>query len=332
MRRSTPLTLAALGIAALGAGWWFGTGPGDEGVVAGGTLAFPGLAARLAEAAEVDVTHQGATLRIVLKDGAWTLPAKGGYPIRQARLRAVLTGLTELRLTEPRTADPAEYPRLGVDDPQDATAAGAELLRVADAAGHAVAELIVGHRRVRTQGNTGETVYVRRPGEAQSWLGEGEIGVDADPQTWIERDIADIPHDRVAAVSAGPLEFARRGEALALVAPAEHPRLDDSRVEDVARGLETLTLLDVRPVADVPGERLGRSRFTLADGGAVEATLFRVPHDKDADIWVELAASGPGSEALARRVQGWAYQVGAWKQAALLPTLDDLKAVEATPK
>ena len=88
-------------------------------------------------------------------------------------------------------------------------------------------ELIVGHRRVRTAGNVPESIYIRRVGEAQSWLAEGRLPVDADPQLWFEREISNIRREQVASVvstrAEGTLEFGRDGEAMVLKSPAEHP-------------------------------------------------------------------------------------------------------------
>ena len=109
----------------------------------------------------------------------------------------MLTALTELRLMEPRTSDPTQFSRLGVEDPS-APDSNSNLLRVLDSGKKLIVELIVGHRRVRTQGNVPEEVYVRRPGENQTWLAEGSLQVDADPQLWLDRDIMNIDHSRIA--------------------------------------------------------------------------------------------------------------------------------------
>jgi hypothetical protein len=93
--------------------------------------------------------------------------------VQESRLRGLLAGLTELRLTEQRTSDPAMFGRLGVDDPNSATST-ANLLRVLDASQKPVLSVIVGHRRVRSQANAPEEVYVRRPDENRSWLAEGK--------------------------------------------------------------------------------------------------------------------------------------------------------------
>ena len=79
---------------------------------------FPGLAPRLQDAAKVEITNQGKTTMIAQRKataGAW--PATGGYPVLDTKLRELLTGLTELRLVEPRTAEPGQLARLGLEDP-----------------------------------------------------------------------------------------------------------------------------------------------------------------------------------------------------------------------
>jgi hypothetical protein len=344
MRSRTAIVLAAIAVAVFAVAWFFGRPPASvsqSAAVAPGTLVFPGLAGKLGTASRVEITSKGQTLVIasnggprVGEPGVWGLADRGGYPVQQDRLRELLTGLTELRITEPRTADPALLERLGVGDPASATST-ADLVKLLDDKGDVLAQLIVGHRRVRTQGGVPESVYVRRPGENQSWLAEGRLPVDADPQLWFERDIANIDNKRVASVVVrrgdAVLEFGRDGGKVALKLPAEHPKLDDYRVEDVFRSLETLTLTDVKPAAQEPGEKIGTATITLADGTVVEVTVFGVAKEPAArDIWTQYAVRGDSDEAkkLAVRVKGWAYQVGAWKEKSFAPTLDDLKAEE----
>ncbi len=334
MKLRTSLILLVVGLAVLAAGWFLGVGGRPrETKVAPGTLVFPGLAAQLPRAASIAITNQGRTLTITRTGDRWGIADRAGYPVLADKLRELLTGLTELRLTEPRTADPAQYARLGVEDPIGPTATS-NLLRVLDQDGKPLAELIVGHRRVRTQASVPESIYVRRPGETQSWLAEGRLPVDADPQLWFDRDIADIKLDRVATVAvdragAPPLTLAKIDGKPALTAPAEHPKLDDYRLEDVMRGLEQLTLTDVQPVAKQPGEALGTATYTLTDGTTIAVAVTRA----DKDIWAHFTVAGTTDEAktLQARLGSWAYQLGSWKEKSFLPTLDDLKASEPTP-
>ncbi len=292
-------------------------------------LAFPGLAPRLANAARIEVTRHDGTL--VVNRAApdrWVLPAKADYPVRPERVRELLVGLTELRLTEPRTANPEMLQRLGVEDPTG-PGATSSLLRVLDARGAPVAELVIGRRRMRVQGNVPESVYVRRPGEAQAWLAEGRIPLDSDPNLWIDRDLANIPRERVRELRVAregepPLVLRRGGDTdspLAVAEPAETPALDEISLDEVSRAFEFLTFLDVRREAEIPGDRLGEGRFVLTDNLRITV----VAHKEGEAIWTRFAAEGDEEAVrLHARWRGWAYQVGQWKEKAFVPRLADL--------
>jgi hypothetical protein len=61
----------------------------------------------------------------------------------------------------------------------------------------------------------------------------------------------------------------------------------------------------------------------------VTVTVFRA----DVDVWAQFQAAGEGeakakAEALNRRIAGWAYQLGSWKEKSFVPKLDELKADE----
>lgn len=329
MKASTTLVLAAAGVAVLAGGWLLGPGATSDSrvTVPPGTVVFPDLASRLQTAAEVDVVAKGVTTRITRSGAQWGLADRGGYRIQQDKLRELLTGLTELRITEPRTSDPTQYDKLGVDDPNSA-AGTANLLRVLDAQGKPIAELITGHRRVRTAGNLPESLYIRRPGEAQSWLAEGRLPVDADAQLWLERDVVNVAaKDVVKILTSRPestLQFDRDGDKMALTAPVEHPKLDEYRLEDVFRGLEQVTLSDVEPASKPREGKVGVAIYTLADQTVITITLFRA----DKDIWATFDATGGRAASLQPALAGWRFQIGAWKEKTYLPVLDDLKASE----
>ncbi|MFC0410537.1 DUF4340 domain-containing protein [Roseomonas elaeocarpi] len=329
MNRRALLGLSLLAVAAVGGGVLLtprDAAPPDPDQAG---LAFPNLAPRLAAAARIEIRHGDDTLTLQRGAGeAWVLPAKSGYPARADRVREVLVGLTELRLVERRTANPELFARLGVEDP--ATPGGTAYgIRVLDAGGIPIAELITGHRRVRTQGDRPESIYVRRPGEDLAWLAEGRLNIDSDVQLWIDRDVANLPHDRVLAVTIRRddqvTEFRRSGDpdgVLTVTAPADAGTLDPNAVEDIGRGFEFLTFTDVLPEAQLTAEPVGEASFTLTEGLVITVRTGR----KDENIWVRLGATGSDeAKRLDARWHGWAYQVGAWKEKAFAPRLVDLR-------
>ncbi|MBW6397639.1 DUF4340 domain-containing protein [Roseomonas sp. HJA6] len=333
MQRRTLLLLSGAAVVVVGGALLI---PNDDTVppTDGGALAFPGLAQRLQSAAKIEATRHDGALAITRRGETWVLPAKGGYPVRQEKVRELLTGLTELRLTEARTTDPALFDRLGVDDPTK-DGSTATLLRVLDAQGAPIAELIIGRRRVRTQGNVPESAFVRRPGDNQAWLAEGRVPVDSDPQLWLDRDIANLPRERVRRVAVSrtgesPLVLTR-GEGpdgkLEVTEPTEHPPLDETNLDEVGRAFEFLTFIDVRPEADIPGEPLGEGRFELTDNLAITVK----PRKDGETLWIAIAAEGDDEAArFNARWRGWAYQVGPWKEKAFVPRIADLRR-EETP-
>ncbi|MDB5413747.1 MAG: hypothetical protein JWR10_2082 [Rubritepida sp.] len=298
------------------------------GAIAPGSLAFPGLAPRLAQAAKIELIRPNQATTLVRNGDAWTIAEAHNYPARPERVREMLTGLTELRLMEERTSNPAQLAALGVEDPR-AEGSTASLLRVLDAQGAVIAEMILGRRRVRTQGNVPENIYVRRPNEPRAWLAEGRIVADADPQLWIDRDIASLAPARllraeIARVGETPLVLARAGEVdapLEIAAPANAPTPDRVAMDEVGRAFDLLSFIEVRPAADAPGEALGESHFHYTDD--VNITLW--PQQDGQVLWVKLRAEGgPEAQALQARWDGWAFQLGIWKEKAMIPKLEDL--------
>ncbi|PWC27393.1 DUF4340 domain-containing protein [Teichococcus aestuarii] len=319
---------SAAAVVALGPG---GPPPAETGAA---PLMFRDLATRLQGAMRIEVVRHAQSLAVQRQPGdTWVLPEVAGYPVRPEKVRELLVGLTELRLVEPRTANPEMLERLGLQDPDKPGSTGA-LLRVLDGTGAPIVALVVGRRRVRTQGNVPESVYVRRAGETQSWLAEGRLPLDADAQLWIDRDLANLPRERVLRVRVeredAPALVLAKGEGpdgrLALAEPAAAPPLEPTRLDAVANAFEFLTLTDVQRAADIPGTRLGRARYTLTDNLGITVTL----HEQGEQVWVLLEASGDAeAERLNARWRGWAYQLGAWKRRAFLPTLEELRPEEA---
>ena len=341
MSARTLTVLIILGVIALVCGWQFGPArsPREQKSVYAGRLMFPDLASKLPNVARIEVEHHGTKLTIARHDDHWGLVDRDGYPVQETKLRSMLTALTELRLVEPRTSDPSEYAALGVES-ANAKGSDSDLLRILDGSGKVTLALLVGHRRSRTAGHAPEQVYVRRPGDKQSWLADGHLEVDADPQVWLDRDIMNIDHSRITKVTVSDpsetLEFGRNGETFALLAPGEHPKLDNYKVEDVARALELLTFEDVQRSGSPLGNALGTAVFTTNDGLTVTARAFQWPKDPlqtagQGDIAVRFSVTGvdkasPEAARLEALVEGWTYVFGSWKKASLVPALTDLAA------
>ena len=334
MKPRITLVLAVLAVLVVAAGWYFGLRGNRlavENEALAGQPAFPNIGPRLQQAARIEMQHQGNTIVLDRHGDVWGVAEHSDYPAQAGKVHDLLAGVAELRLAEPRTADPAQYDRLGVEDPA-AAKADSTLVSVSDEAGKPIVALIVGHSRMHGQSNLPDQVFVRRPGEAQSWLAEGRLPLENEALMWLDRDIVNIDHTKIAQVVANragqpQIELVRDGDKLAMKQPAQHPPLDPAKLADVERALEFMTLLRVQPAAKVPGKELGHGEFVTTDG----LTLKVVANQSGNEVWARFDATGEGAakpeaDRLQKKLANWAYELGGWKEKSLIPTMDDLKA------
>jgi hypothetical protein len=145
-----------------------------------------------------------------------------------------------------------------------------------------------------------------------------------------------ISHDLIAKVVATKngetIELDRDGDKLKVTKPAEHPKLEDYKVDDVARAFETLTFQDVKSDKGPIGDKAGDAVFTTTDGMEIGVAIYHL----DKDSWTRFTVSGSdkakaAAERLNAKLSGWAFQTGSWKDRSLVPSIDDLKAPPPEP-
>jgi Domain of unknown function (DUF4340) len=316
IRRRTLAGLVVLGAGSL-AGGWFVSRPTEPGVMTP-RPALPALLRMLPSADRVQIAQGGRTLTLERRGQSWGLANRGGYPVRQDMVRRLLNALAELRLLEPRTADPAQLGRLGLD------AASGTLVSVLEPDGAAIGAIIAGHARVRAAGPA--ELYVRPAGQAQSWLAQGAIQASTDQADWLDRDILAIDPARVAAA-----QFTRGDDVLVLrrdagrvvmQTPADHPPIDDASAAETFAALSKVTFTDVRPAPQVKATPIGTARLTLEDGTAIEAAVGSA----GGAVWAQFSATGPQAGPIQARAAGWAFQFPEWTEATFLPVLATLEA------
>ena len=296
-----------------------------------GQLAYPGLATQLGSAVSVEINGGGKSVTLMRQgDDAspnWTVAERGGYPADAHKLRSLLVALGELRLYEPRTADPALYERLGVNNPQADGASSTGVL-VTDRAGRVMASLILGHRGIRQRPGAPEQIYIRRTGEKNAWLAEGALDVSPDPLTWLQHDIIDIKADRVASVEihrdGGVLTLRRGKDGKLALDPPPTGKLDDIKPVEVSQGLEGLTLVDVGGDT-LPGQPVGSAQYVTTDNQKITVFLSR-----DGDhVWARLAAS-EASPATILLLANHVFELPSWRLDEMLPKAADF--LKAEPK
>jgi len=304
--------------------------------LAKGQRLFPDLEARLGDAATIEVVKHDGKFDIVRHGDDWVVPDKSDYPARADMVRKTLVGLAELETIDAKTRSPELYGRLNL---QDIATDGSKAVEidVKDAKNAVIAGLLIGKKRTSPVGapNASDMIYVRKVGDGQTWLAQGQLDVHDGALDWAQREIVDIAGDTVASV-----ELDQPG-LKPVVLFHDKPEDKDFKVRDIpanktvksqwdvnnlASVLEAMTFDDVAKDGTLTfGPPKGTGVFHTKDGLAVTVTLL----PKDAETWIKVAAAGDGAaadaaKAITARTTGWVYKIPDYKRDKLLSKLDDL--------
>ncbi len=264
--------------------------PSSEGRDEASSWLVPALLDHVNDVSKIVVTGADNKTLATLERGAsgWVLAEKGGYAADTGKLREFLLKLGDAKLIEQKTANPEKYATLGVED---VSAKGAKGLQVELDGLAQPLKLIVGTANPR--GGT----FVRRVGDAQSWLASGTLIVQRVAADWLKKDLVDIAADRIASVAithpnGKTVRVAKDAKGDANFKLAELPKGREAGSEYTINGLaSTLAALrfdDVLPAKDAAptGDAL-KARYAMFDGVIVDMVAW----EKDGKDEVQFTAS-----------------------------------------
>ncbi|HEX2524769.1 MAG TPA: DUF4340 domain-containing protein [Geminicoccus sp.] len=302
-------------------------------------LLAPDLAARINDVGRIQVIGSEGAVTVERREaGNWVVVEKGGFAADEKAVLTLLRKLGELRVVEAKTALPERLPRLELEDPKVPEAKSHGLV-LQDQAGTPIASLVVGKRAFGMFGPGQTGTYVRFADASQAYLTDSEITLPAGATEWISSEVIDLPEDRVKLVSLEPengvLVTASRASADApafdLAGIPTGQAADQAKLGELARLFSQLSLLDVRPAAEVAFyEAPQRVRVETFDGLTVVFTWLSLPEASwlkvDTVTAADTAAPEVKEEAarIAARTEGWAFHVGGYITEQLSQKLDDL--------
>lgn len=305
-------------------------------------LVLPGLEKSVATVTEVDLRRGDGTHTSLKKETSGWMVAERGWPADTGKVRKLLLDLGALNVVEEKTRLPANYPQLGVEDVNTPKAAGTAIEVLTPARRYA---LIVGHN------SSGKSGYVRVAGAAPSLLAAPLLTPDADPKTWLEHTLIDVPETRVREVQMQPAEGPsytatreKKEQTDFAVSPLPKGRqlTGPGAADSIASSLGSLSLDDVQKAAPPAGARLAHALFRTFDGLEVA-----VSGRKDgARSLIALAAhstaetSAEEAQRLNAKLNGWEFEIPDYKYSTLFRPLEELlqrppekpKAVKAAKK
>lgn len=294
-----------------------------------GMLVLPDLGPQLQSVDRVTMVHGAQKVTLKRAADGWQVEEKGDWPADATRVRHLLLGLAGLRYVEPKTREPALYARLGVEN-AGKPESKSTLVTVADAKGKLLADIIAGNSKYDELGGGDDGLYVRKPGDVQSWLARGSLGLGGDNGIWLDKTLFDVP----AAGIKEAVFIAADTQAVAIVRAAASDKFrlaspipkgkklkDGDPLAEPAGALASLELADVQPAAAFawPTAGVAHARFTTFDGLTVTLDIA----DRDKTSWVRITATGSGAaaakaQAINAKVHGWLfafpdYKIGLFK-------------------
>jgi Domain of unknown function (DUF4340) len=299
-----------------------------------GEALFPGLAGKADRIAKIVITQGNTTLALARDKQSWSLENRGGYPAKTETARALLIGLAEAELVEAKTSSKEHYSVLELENPRDKDAKS-RLVQLLDDKGNAIAEVVVGKKRSDAFGSSRGGTYVRRPGDAQSWLANVDINAPIGARDWVQPNIIDIPSQKIAGVDIEivgeePLKIVRDATDASkhtLAAMPNGKKLKDNfAIGAIVRAAGSIELEDVRRADSSQGQEAG-TVLVEADGGLKVTLRLRKEGD---DYWLSAEASGAEGEAkktaedIMRHVQGWQFKVSTTKAQSILKRRADI--------
>jgi hypothetical protein len=292
-----------------------------------GDLVLPALVPSLNSVSEVDLRRGDGTRTSLKKASVGWVVGEREWAAEPGKVRKLLLDLGALNVVEEKTRLPENYPQLGVDDVTNPKASGTQVDVVTP--GHTWS-LIVG------KSSSGKSGYVRVAGHASSLLAAPLLTLDADPKTWLEHSLIDLPVTRVRSVQEKPAEgppysVARdkkeQPDFTVTGVPKGRQLTGAGAADSLGGALGSLTLEDVQksaaPAADA---KVSRAIFTTFDGLEVTATGRK--DGARALIALGAHATAPAAEGEAQqlntRLGGWEFEIPDYKYGVIFRPLEEL--------
>jgi hypothetical protein len=324
-RRVAWLLLA--GVLVIGFAIWLSSLRHLERATLSGDLVLPGLEHGLNSVSEVRLRRADDT-HVTLKKadtGGWFVGERD-WPAQVSKVRKLLLDLDALNVVEEKTRLPANYPALGVEDLSTPKATGTQITVISPAQQWA---LIVGKASGAKSG------YVRVVGAEKSLLAAPLLTPNADPKSWLETAVIDLPPERLRAIEEHPAEGPayeaarqKKEDAHFSVTPLPKGRelSGPGAADSLAAALAGLTLEDVAraPAAGTPAG--ARAVFRTFD--ALEVEVSGRKDGARSLVTLSARASDPAAQAEAQRLQahlaGWEFEIPDYKYAAIFAPLTEL--------
>jgi len=142
--------------------------------------------------ATIRLEQGNEAVELAVKDGAWVLPARNGYPADSAKVRALLLKLFDLSVSQKVPGGPESHEQLGVSE--ESLKRGMGHVGLFDKDGKIIAGLRLGESR-KSKSNLPAAMngqYVRRDGDDTAYLIASPISITTGLSSWLDLNLVNV--------------------------------------------------------------------------------------------------------------------------------------------
>ncbi|MDX1812895.1 MAG: DUF4340 domain-containing protein, partial [Gammaproteobacteria bacterium] len=279
------------------------------------------------------------TVSLLRKDNAWQVKEKNNYPADFSKIKSLLLNLRDLKTVEAKTSRPESYGRLGVQNPGESGDVPAKQLELFDKAGNKIVSVIIGKQKQAKVPGSKPAIYMRKTGDAKSWLVAGNLQVPTAVDDWLDKEIIDIKSSEIKSVSITHADHSRvliaREKAEdkdfeVVNLPAKAKVKSSATVNGLANSLQSLSFSNIQPREsfDMKGVKPTVVDFETFKGLLIKVKLVEL--DKkyylllDVQSHAEDAATKAEAIKLGSHLAKWVFEVPEFKTTNMKKTMKDL--------
>ncbi|MBI2800811.1 MAG: DUF4340 domain-containing protein [Gammaproteobacteria bacterium] len=161
---------------------------------------YPGFIDKINDVRSITVKNKDGAVTVARAGDRWTVRSLDDYPANVATVKQALVQLASLKIVDTKTSNAAKYAQIGVED---VTSPDARSRLVTVTGASTSPALLIGKERA-AKSPMAPGHYVRRAGETNALLVEGELGFSAKASDWLDSTVADLSVDRVHQVTIKP--------------------------------------------------------------------------------------------------------------------------------
>ncbi len=209
-------------------------------------------------------TGEAKPFKVTFADGRWTIPSHYNYPADgQDQLAQTAAGLIGITKDDFRTDNVSDHAACGVIDPLDESVVElrgrGKRVTVKGKSGAVLADLIIG----KSYEDREDFHLVRVPGQKRVYGASLDLDISTQFSDWIEADLLKVEKEQVKAVVLKDYSIDERTgsldqrDELAIIKRddgswsadgiSENQEVDKYKVDNLARALDELTIVGVRP-------------------------------------------------------------------------------------